>query len=133
MTYTFDYDTYSDLHKDAYGFRPRHSRFYDEATTDDERQELWDMAIVSANERFEREIEEERLALAEFEQTVKKTIEVGAGDEETALRWMVQGEDFYSGQDVEHWVWERGILFTDYGRKLVERLLDMIEFKEFRY
>jgi len=129
--FTFDIDLYSDLYKDAYGFRPRGGYFYDEECTDEERQRIWDATVADANARFEREQEEERRAVAEFKQTVAKTIEVGARDEETALRWLVQDEEFYSGQDVEHWVWEKGILFTDYGRKLVDRLLDIVTFKEF--
>ena len=131
--FTFDYDLCSDLHKDAYGYRPRHSRFYDEATTDEERQEMWDWACRDLEIAIEEEQRAKEKAESEFKAMVQKTIELGAGDEETALRWLVQDETFYSGQDVEHWVWDRGILFTDFGRKLVDRLMEIVTFKEFKY
>jgi len=52
----------------------------------------------------------------------------------TALRWMTQGETFYHHQCVEHWVWNQGILFTDYGRELVKELMGIVEFvKEEEY
>ena len=131
--FTFDYDLYSDLHKDAYGFRPRHCRFYDEATTDEERQELWDWACRDLDIAIEQEKQAKERAEAEFKALVQKTIELGARDEETALRWLTSDETFYSGQDVEHWVWDKGILFTDYGRKLVERLLEIVKFEKWEY
>jgi hypothetical protein len=129
--FTFEYDLYSDLHKDAYGFRPRgYHRFYADDTTDEERQEFWDWACRDLEIAIEEDQRAKEKAEAEFKGLVQKTIALGAGDEETALRWLVQDEEFYSGQDVEHYVWDKGILFTDYGRELVERLLSIVEFKE---
>ena len=55
-------------------------------------------------------------------------IEAGAGNRITALRWMTSTETFYLEQDVEHWVWNQGILFTDYGRELVKELCTIVEF-----
>ena len=131
--FTFEYDLFSDLYKDAHGFRPRYHAFYDESTTDEERQAIWDQTIVELNESMEQEAAQKEQDLVEFKTLVANTIELGAGNEETALRWLVQDEEFYSGQCVEHWVWDKGILFTDYGRQLVERLLDIVKFKEMEY
>lgn len=131
--FTFDADIFSDLYKDAYGFRPRYHRFYDEATTDEERQEMWDYTCQVLEETIAQEREHEARCLRDFEALVQKTIELGARDEETALRWLTSDETFYSGQDVEHWVWDKGILFTDYGRKLVERLLEIVKFEKWEY
>jgi hypothetical protein len=55
---------------------------------------------------------------------------MGAGDEETALRWLTQDQEFYHEQDVEHWVYTQGILFTDYGRELVAQLNNTVSYKE---
>lgn len=129
--FTFDADIFSDLYKDAYGHRPHYHRFYDADTTDEERQEFWDSTLVALDEAIEREEAAKAQALENFKSLVQKTIELGASDEETALRWLVQDEEFYSGQCVEHWVWDKGILFTDYGRDLVERLLDIVTFKQY--
>jgi hypothetical protein len=127
--YTFEADIFSDLYKETYGIRPRHHAFYDENTTDAERQEMWDYTCKALDQAVIEREAEKQAHLAEFKALVQETIAMGAKDEETALRWLLQGEDFYSGQCVEHWVWNQGILFTEYGRKLVERLLDLVDYK----
>lgn len=128
MTYTYDEDIFSDLHKDAYGFRPRDHEFYD--ATPDRKQEIWDYFCNVVEESIVAEREREAQAVRDFEQEVQNAIELGAGNRETALRWLTQSEEFYNGQCVEHWVWNRGILFTDEGRQLVNELMNIIEFKK---
>lgn len=130
MTYTFSTEIFSDLHKDAYGFRPRGHRFYDEATTDAERQKIWDYLCQVVEDNIAAEREHEARVLRDFEAQVADTIALGAGDRATALRWMTQDEKFYNGQCVEHWVWNQGILFTDEGRQLVKDLMDIVTFEE---
>ena len=77
-------------------------------------------------------IDEERAmadkAVEDFQALVQQTIDMGAGDEVTALRWLTQDEEFYTGQCVEHWVYKQGILFTSYGKALVTQLLDVVQF-----
>jgi hypothetical protein len=51
---------------------------------------------------------------------------MGANDETTALRWLASSEEFNHYQDVEHFVWGYGILFTDYGRQLVKRIAEIV-------
>lgn len=131
--FTFDADIFSDLYKDAYGHRPHYHRFYDESTTDEERQEFWDQTLVALDEAIAAEEEHKARCLRDFQNLVQQTIELGARDEATALRWLTSDEEFYSGQCVEHWVWDKGILFTDYGRQLVDRLLEIVNFKEMEY
>lgn len=85
-TYTFDDNTYSDLHKEAYGFRPRQSGWYDAAP--EEKQREWDYLIEVAQRRaLEEEMEEQRAAL-EFESRIQELIAYGAGDRATAIRWL---------------------------------------------
>lgn len=132
-----DYERYEleayiwDAYKDAYGYRPRHMDFKSMSLAELEAEA--DRVTEAARAQYEEEKAQEERDLAEFKATVQKTVELGAGDEETALRWLTQDEEFYSGQCVEHWVYNQGILFTDYGRKLVDRLLEMVTFKEFSY
>ena len=128
MAYTFDDNTFSDLHKDVYGFRPR-GHHYDVAS-DDEKQKIWDELCeeLSANEKAARILEQERIA--SFEERVEDVIGLGANNRQTAIRWMASQETFYHIQDVEHYVWELGILFTDYGRKLVKELAEVVEYKD---
>ena len=119
-------------HKDAFGVKGRHYDF--------DAMSLEDLRSTAAY--IERSIEKsiaaeqaaEAQALEEFEHCVAETIRYGAGDRRTALRWMTQGETFYHSQNVEHWVWNQGILFTDYGRELVKELMGIVEFlKEEEY
>lgn len=114
--------------KDAYGVKGRH---YDFASMSmDELRAEADRISQAAHEAFEREQEDARLAVEEFEAEVARTIGYGASDRATALRWMTQDETFYHSQDVEHWVWDRGMLFTDEGKALVKELMDIVKFKE---
>lgn len=113
------YQYISDASKDAQGWR------VDMDTTGMTFAELeaecayWSDRVV---EYIAYEKKEHARAVEEFKALVLRTIELGAGDEDTALRWLIQDE-----QDLEHWVWKQGILFTDYGRDLVKRLKSIME------
>ena len=126
--YTYSEELFSDFHKDAYGFRPRGHEFY--SATPERKQEIWDATAGAFTRAQAEEAELEAQSLIDFEKEVHAYIDNGAGDRQTALRWMTQNEVFYHIQDVEHWVWEKGILFTDEGRKLVEELKTIIVYKE---
>jgi hypothetical protein len=94
MAYTFDYDLYSDLHKDAYGFRPRGGSFYDADTTDEQRQWLWDQAIADLEDRLAEDARREAEAVKAFEASLEESIKLGAGDRATAIRWAIQAGGF---------------------------------------
>ena len=49
---------------------------------------------VIAKRKFEEEIRQSKLNVEKFEQRVEQVIETGAGNRETALRWIIQSEDF---------------------------------------
>lgn len=88
--------------------------------------DMVDMDILK-EEAFAAEV-----AIADFEGLVGDTIYThDAGDRETALRWMTMEETFYSRQCVEHWVFNRGFLFTSHGKAVVEELMDVVTFEEF--
>ena len=127
--YTYSEEMFSDFHKDAYGFRPTGDHWFYGATPA-EKQEIWDAVGRAFDRRQAEEAELEAQSLIDFEKEVQSYIELGAGDRQTALRWMTQDETFYHSQDIEHWVWKQGILFTDEGRKLVEELKTIIVYKE---
>jgi len=132
--YTYSEELFSDFHKDAYGFRPRNHRFYDADTTPAEKQEIWDATGRAFDRRQAEEARREEEALADFKAQITKVIEAGAGNRINALRWMTSSETFYSHQCVEMWVYDQGILFTDYGRELVKELMELVEFvKEEEY
>ena len=90
MAYTFDDNTFSDLHKEVYGFRPR-GHHYDIASND-EKQKIWDELCeeLEANNLVEQE--QTIKAVARFEARIADVIELGAGNRTNALRWMSQQE-----------------------------------------
>lgn len=118
-----------DAFKDVYGYRPRGTYNFDTMSLAELQSEA-DRLCDAANAQYEIEQEEAARAVEEFKSIVVRTIELGAGDEETALRWLTQDETFYHSQDVEHWVYNQGILFTDYGRELTKRLETIVEYKQ---
>tara|TARA_B110000503_G_scaffold122814_1_gene187788 strand:- start:783 stop:1184 length:402 start_codon:yes stop_codon:yes gene_type:complete len=132
MTFTYCDDLISDFHKDVYGYRPRESFWNEwETLTPTQKQTIWDeYDRVSELQAIEAKAQDER-DIAEFEARVQDVINIGAGNRKTALKWITQSETFYHGQDVEHFVWEQGILFTAYGKQLVKDLLEVVNYKEY--
>lgn len=128
--YTYAEELFSDFHKDAYGFRPRGHEFY--TATPARKQEIWDNVQQAFLQRQVEEAKEEARALREFETEIASIIEAGAGDRTTALRWMTEEDTFYHSQDIEHWVYHQGILFTDAGRALVEELKSIVTISDWR-
>ena len=118
-----------DAYKEAYGIRPRFMDF--ESMSMDQLRKEADSCANAAEAEMKREEEQQEADLAEFKSLIQKTIELGAGDEETALRLLTQSEVFYHGQDVEHWVWNKGILFTDYGSELTKRLAQIVDYASY--
>ena len=93
-TYTFDEDTVSDLHKDAYGFRPK-GNFWSAwaAFNGDQKQALWDSMCETFERNQELEAECQALAVDQFDRTIVTLIESGACDRSMALRWLHEAHD----------------------------------------
>lgn len=124
--FTYDETTVSDLHKDARYHRPGEyfwARW--NAATQQEKQEIWNGLIMELEYTNMREREEEALAVAKFEQAIADAIGVGAGDRETAIRWLFEGSN--SEQDVEHAIYDYGILFAENGKyeREIKEVLDV--------
>ena len=122
MGYTFDESIVSDLHKDAYGFRPG-ADFWSDWTnaSSNTKQKVWDGLLVALEYSIERDRAEASAAAEEFMDRIEKMIEYGAADYETALRWIVDAEGpFENEQDIEHFVWKQGLLCCEFGRSLIK-------------
>jgi hypothetical protein len=115
MDYTFDNDTVSDLHKDAYGFRPS-ELFWEEwiGATDAERQAIWDSLERALEVSMEIERETEQRAIDRFEALVQVNIDAGAEDRETALRWIM--DNTKCNGDWEFLCWEYGLPYRYFER-----------------
>ena len=130
--YTYCDDIISDLYKDVYGVRPREAFYADwNNCTPAEKQKTWDEYCDTIEQQIADQKVREAYCIARFEDRIKDVIGLGAGDRTTALRWISQQETFYHIQDVEHFVWEQGILFTDYGKALIKELDAIVTYEEF--
>jgi len=92
--YTFDDDTVSDLHKDAYGFRPKRN-FWSAwaAFNGDQKQAVWDDLCDTAERAMEYQRAREARAVENFEQTVASLMATGARDAGMAMRWLHEAHD----------------------------------------
>jgi hypothetical protein len=88
MEHTYDDNTYSDLHKDVYGFRPRSDNFYN--STPDEKQAMWDFLLSSLEDVMAEEKVMQEKAIQEYEAEIVRNMSLGAPDRETAIKWIVQ-------------------------------------------
>lgn len=110
--FTFDETIVSDLHKDARGFRPSGYwwMMWEEAS-DLRRQEIWDGLIDELNHCMEQERQAQARATERFEQLVAKTIEYGAADRETAIRWIVESLDLGGYATAEYACYNLGLSY----------------------
>ena len=100
----------SDLFKDAHGFRPR--GHYKEWWTRDELDAEYAHLSRICDENAFNEAIAEALALDKFEDLIKEVIGYGAGDRETAIRWLVQGENLdFTVYDLEYFFWGHGLSY----------------------
>lgn len=83
---------YSDMHKDAYGFRPRNWDAVKEWTHADF-ELVFQHLQQQIEDRIESEKEEKAKAAVEVEARITKLIEMGAGDRKTAIRWLHESEE----------------------------------------
>jgi hypothetical protein len=103
---------YSDFHKDAYGFRPRHD--YSNWTLE-QWQEVWaDLTRVCEYNRI-HEAEQEARAIKDFEEAVVKLIAKGAKDRAAVIRWMHDAEQ--TGGDDEYLCFSLGLPYGYFSGK----------------
>lgn len=93
-TYTFDDNTVSDLHKDAYGFRPSQSFWAQWAAFNgDQKQAVWDDLCDTLKATIARENAEQERAVKDFEVQLSNLLVSGAKDFAMALRWLHEAYD----------------------------------------
>ena len=98
--YTFDDAVVSDLHKEAYGFRPQGDFFARwKASSDDQKQAIWDDLHSDAERRWAEDQAEEDRAVADFEGRVLAMQLLGAADRTDAIRWIMSAEGHADERD----------------------------------
>lgn len=113
----------SDLHKSVYGHRPSRDMFFD-FSNEELGQEIENLEKL-AKEEEEREINWELESIDDFEKLIQKTIDSGAKNRETAVRWLYDAEDYY---DISHFLYKYDIRgYTEKGfelKKEIEKILN---------
>lgn len=95
MTYTFDENIISDLHKDAFGFRPTEAWWRSWNFQDDNgKQSVWDYLIYEMNRSMEEERKAEARAAFALTQRLEQMYQLGATSEVQALKWIMEAEKF---------------------------------------
>lgn len=93
--YTFDENILSDLHKDARGYRPSQGwmEMWSELS-DESKQKVWNNLLEELREAVISARRHEDAAVIKFQERISDAIALGAKDEETAIRWILEGEEF---------------------------------------
>ena len=87
--FTYDDNLYSDLHKDAYGFRPSPFSYSMWAGFSPEDKQIeWDHLIKVSAERYEAEVQEQKQATHDLELRIQNLLVSGARDRNMAIRWL---------------------------------------------
>lgn len=95
MTYTFDEQIVSDLHKDARGFRPNVAWMHAwQTSTDDEKQGIWDSLCEELSESMDQERQAQARAALALTERLEQMYELGAKSEVQALQWIMEAEEF---------------------------------------
>jgi hypothetical protein len=95
MAYTFDERIVSDLHKDARGFRPS-VYWWDQwkLCSDDQKQVMLDSLCEELEAEIAREKTAQKQAYFSLMDRIDETLALGAGDVITALKWIMEAEQF---------------------------------------
>jgi hypothetical protein len=119
--YTFDEQIVSDVHKEAFGFRPTQGWWaHWKNSNNDQKQDIWDDLIVSMERAHNEEKERERRACNAVENALVEAYIAGARDRVTAIRWWWQNFDTNSRYfDPEHAIWTVGLLGTKLEKELI--------------
>ena len=97
-------------HKDAFGVKGRHYDFASMTMEDLQKEADYISAEVERSINEEKEAEDENLK--KFEQRIANTIENGAGDRETAIRWILDAEGLVNQQDPEYICYSLGLSYN---------------------
>jgi hypothetical protein len=105
--YTFDENSISDLHKDAYGFRPSES-FWSAfaAFNPDQKQALWDSMIADLKRSMEEDRVMQEEAVVKFEDRVDNLMHDGT-TRKRVIEWLMDADE--SLGDVDYFEYLNGL------------------------
>ena len=110
VTYTYDEDIVSDLHKEAFGFRPSEGFWVNwNCASDDAKQTIWDALLLAQDSRVNDQKAAYDDAKSEYEVRLAEYISIGAKDRATAIRWLVQSLEL---TETDKWYGAEYICYT---------------------
>lgn len=89
--YTYDDDSFSDIYKDTYGYRPWYSEYF--TADSDTKQKIWDNLILEHAKEMEAYDISQKEAIKSFNNRINELIEKGDEDKIAAFRWLIDIED----------------------------------------
>ena len=94
MDFTYDDNTFSDLHKEVHGWRPSNSLMVEwNERTPRQKQELWNALCDQLEDVMAEEKAAHERKLAAFEKFVEYNMRLGASTRRDAIRWIFDAED----------------------------------------
>lgn len=110
MAYTFDENLISDLHKDAYGFRPSQSFWATFAASNgDQKQAIWDDLLETLEATVAHERQLKNAAIKQFNQVLDTLYQHAAKNFEDAIKYLHQAYD--TDGDDEYLEFKMGLPF----------------------
>ena len=109
-----------DGYKEIHGVRPRWIDF--ESMSDEQLETEYELFCKSYQESWEEDCRSDLACQKMFEETISKTIAIGAKDRQTALRWMIGAVDCCSSQDVELYLYNNGVLSCSMFKSYMQEL-----------
>jgi hypothetical protein len=106
---------YSDMHKDAYGFRPRNGGVHCPVTLEDYAVAFDELGKMIAEEN-DREAVRSAAAIAKLEEELTDLQHDHGIARADALRWWFEAEGCEDAQDREHALWKRGIAVKEWAK-----------------
>ncbi len=112
--YTFCENTISDLHKDAWGYRPSQGFWVRwEASNDDAKQKIWNDLIDDMVKNDEEEAKIKAENASKLAKRIKEACQLGAKNYRTAIKWILEADELeedksYQGDQL---CWEFDIPF----------------------
>ena len=112
--YTYSDELVSDLHKDAWCFRPREKFwFYWEISDQDAKQAIWDNLIDDMVKNDAEEAKAKKNNASKLAQRIREVCKLGAQNYRTAIKWILEADELepdfqYDGDQL---AWEYNIEF----------------------
>lgn len=102
MSYTFNEDIISDLHKDARGFRPTEYWWQQwDLCSDEQKQTMWDSLVDEVEQGIKQQRRDWDQAMLAMRQRIQNVMSAGAQSEVQALKWIMEAEEF-SDYDLQY-------------------------------